>query len=810
MTPLWQDLVLGLRTLRKEPLSALIASVTLALGIGLCSTVFSLNYGVFFRGLDVPEAGQLTMIDRVHPQRAVDGMSVSMHDYQDWREQQRSFAGLAAYYSGTVNLSGPEGPERFNGGFVSAELFRTLRVAPAIGTDFRDSDDDPGAALTVILGHQVWQERYRGDPGVPGRAVVVNGEPATILGVMPEGFRFPETQQLWVALRDNRSSLTARGQGNGLNVIGRYREGVTQDQAEQEMAAIASRLAQAWPESNEGITTRFQTIVERNTGPELRAVFGALMVATIFVLLIAIANVANLLMARATLRTREAAVRNALGASRLRIALPFFAETLVLAGGGALLGLGIARVGITLFDSATQDVGKPYFMVFALDLPVLAFVAGVTLLTAVLAGLAPAVQVLRSNLSATLKDEGRGTSGVLGGRLTRVLVVAEIALSCALLVGAGLTAKSILKFNSYEYPFATDNVFTARVGLFDAEYPNPEGRRAFWDELQRRLAELPGTRAAALTTTLPLGGSPTEIGLEGETYTEESTYPRAVSGFAVTPGFFETFGSQVLEGRDFNATDVAGSLPVAIVNQAFVQRFFPGEGALGRRFAQPDGRGGLGPWMTIVGVVPDLRMEGIDPDRPDPWGFYVPMAQQDPRFASIAVQVAGGDPLAIAPAVREAVRTLNPNLPIYNVESMAQVARDAGWFFAAFGGLFIAFGAAALFMATVGLYGVLAFSVSRRLREMGIRMALGAAPRQVIRLVMGQGARQLGVGLAIGLLMAFGLTRVIGLLMFDISPQDPPVFTGVSALIVLVGMAASFLPARMATRAEPTEALRAE
>lgn len=810
MSHLWQDLVLGLRTLRKEPMSALIASVTLALGIGLCSTVFSLNYGVFFRGLDVPQADRLIMLDRMHPQRAADGMSVSMHDFQDWREQQRSFSTMAAFYTGTVNLSGTEGPERYNGGFVTAELFRTLRVAPVLGSDFRDADDDPGAPLTVVLGHQVWTERFRADPGVVGRPVIVNGEAATILGVMPEGVLYPETQQLWVALRDNRSSLAERGQGTGLNVIARYRDGVTRDQAEQEMAAIASRLAQAWPETNEGITSRFQTVTERDTGPELRAVFGALMVATIFVLLIAIANVANLLMARATLRTREAAVRNALGANRLRIVTPFFAETLVLAAVGALLGIGIAHVGITLFDGATSDVGKPYYMRFALDLPVLAFVLAVTLFTALLAGSAPAVQVLRSNLSATLKDEGRGTSGVLGGRLTKVLVVAEIALSCALLVGAGLMGKSILRFQNYDYPFATEEVFTARVGLFDSEYPTPESRRAFWDELGRRVAALPAARKATLTTGLPLSGGPNDIGFEGEAYTDESTWPRAISGFSVSPGFFATFGSSVLRGRDFTASDVDGSLPVAIVNEAFAERYFAGREVLGQRFAERTGRTTLGPWMTIVGVVPNLRMEGIDPDRPDPWGYYVPLAQRDPRFVSIAVQVAGGDPMAVAPAVREAVRALNPNLPIYNVESMAQVARDAGWFFAAFGGLFIAFGAAALFMATVGLYGVLSFSVSRRLREMGIRMALGAAPKQVIRLVMGQGARQLGVGLGMGLLLAFGLTRVIGILMFDISPQDPPVFTGVSALIIVVGMVASFLPARMATRAEPTEALRAE
>lgn len=810
MRAIWQDLLVSLRNLRREPLSAFITSLTLALGIGLCSTSFSLTYGVFLRGLDVPEPDRLLLVKRARLGEEDSEMNVPPHDLHDWREQQRSFSELAGYYTGTVNLSGTEGPERYDGGFVTANLFRTLRVTPALGGDFRDADDDPGAPLTIVLGHQLWTERYNADPGVIGQSVVVNGEPATILGVMPEAFLFPETQQLWVAYRDPRAQLTRRDGGQHMDVMGRLRDGVTRDQAGQEMALIAERIAAANPETHDRVTARLVSMVEDNTGPQLRAVFGAMQVATIFVLLIAIANVANLLMARATMRTREAAVRSALGASRMRIVLPFFAETLVLSSVGALIGIGIAQFGVTLFDGATRDVGKPYYMVFALDLPVLLFVLGITLVTALLAGAAPAFHILRTNVNAALKDQGRGGSGVLGGRLTRALVVAEIALSCALLVGAGLMAKSMLRFRNFEYPFATENVFTARIGLFDSEYPTTEARRAFWDELRLRLSALPQAQAVTLTTALPLSGGGTDIGFEGVAYTNDSEYPSAQSGGAITPGFFATFGTAVVSGRDFAATDVAGSMPVAIVNQAFVAKYFPGREPIGQRFAERTGRTTLGPWLTIVGVAPDLRMEGIDPDRPDPWGYYVPMAQSDPRFVSLAVQVAGGAPLAITQGVRDVVRSLNPNLPIYNVLAMEEVVSQAGWFFAVFGTLFIVFGAAALFMATVGLYGVLSFSVSRRIREMGIRMALGAGPRQVIRLVVNQGARQLTLGLGMGLLLAFGLTRVIGFLMFEVTPQDPPVFTGVTLVIASVGLLASFLPARQATRAQPSVALRAE
>ena len=808
MQSLRQDLLLGLRSLRKEPASALIASITLALGIGLCSVSFSLVYGVFFRGLDVPEANRLTVIFRANPSRDMDEMWVTVHDLHDWRAQQTTFEGLAHYSNGTVNLAGADGPERYDGAFVSANLFDLLRIRPVLGSGFRPGDDVAGAPLTVVLGHEVWTNRYSSDSAVVGKAVIVNGEAATILGVMPTGFKFPQTQDLWVAQRDNRAANPDRARAPGFKVIGRLKDGVSLDQAEAQMAQIAQRLAQEYPQSNEGITTQFQTILEDDTGPELVAVFGAMQVATLFVLLIAIANVANLLMARATLRTREAAVRTALGASRLRVVLPFFGETLVLSGIGALLGVGIAYAGVSIFDDATQGVGKPYYMVFALDLPVLLFIVGVTLFTALLASAAPAFYVLRTDVNATLKDEARGSSSVLGGRLTKVLVTAEIALSCALLIGAGLMVRSIAALRNYDYPYATENIFTARVGLFETEYPTPEVRRAFFQSLRDRLEGLPGAQSVALMSGLPTNLGGRGIGIAGEVYAREQDYPEAQNA-TISTGFFKTFGVQILRGRDFTASDDGSSPTVAIVNQAFADKFFPGREALGQRFAERAGRDSLAEWMTIVGVAPNLRMEGFDSDRPGAWGYYVPMWQRDMRFVSLAV-LTSGNPMALSATVREAVRGLNPNLPIYNADSMEDAVRQATWFYYVFGTLFIVFGAAALFMATVGLYGVLSFSVSRRMKEMGIRMALGANAQDVIRLILRQGGKQIAVGLGLGLLAAFGLTRVIGILMFEVTPQDPPVFTMVVLIIAGVGVLASLVPARRATRAEPTVALRYE
>ena len=809
MQSLRQDLQLGIRSLRREPASAIIASITLALGIGLCTIAFSLVYGVFLRGLDVPEPDRLTLIYKSNPSRGENQMWVTVHDLYDWRAQQSSFEALAYYSEGDVNLSGSEGPERYDGAFVSANLFDVLRVRPILGTGFRPGDDLAGAPLTVLLGYEAWATRYSSDSAIVGKSVLVNGEAATILGVMARGFGFPENQDLWIAQRDNRASNPDRSRSPGFRVVGRLKDGVSWDQAKLQMSQIAARLAQEYPESNKGTTTRFIGFVEDNTGPELVAVFGAMQVATIFVLLIAIANVANLLMARATLRTREAAVRTALGATRLRVVLPFFAETLVLTLVGAAIGIGIAYAGVTIFDGATQGVGKPYYMTFALDLPVVLFVIGVSLATALLASAAPAFYVLKTDVNATLKDESRGASGVLGGRLTQVLVTAEIALSCALLIGAGLMVRSIVKLRTFKYPYTTESVFTASVRLFGADYPTAEARRIFFRTLTERLEALPGAQSVALTTNLPVNNSGRDIGLAGEVYARSQDYP-TVSNASVTPGFFRTFGTAVLRGRDFAPSDDAAAAPVVIVNQAFVDRFFPGRDALGQRLAERQRSDSLGPWKTIVGIVPNLRMEGFDADDRRPWGYYTPLAQRDVTSATIAIHASGPDALALTRSVREAVRTLNPNLPIYEVDSMKGAIRQASWYYYVFGTLFIAFGAAALFMATVGLYGVLSFSVSRRIREMGIRMALGASARDVIRLVMRQGGKQIAIGLLLGLVAAFGLTRVIGILMFEVTPQDPQVFTAVVLIIAAVGTLASLVPARRATRTEPTVALRSE
>ncbi len=808
MTALLKDFRLGLRALFKRPASSAIAILAFGLGIGLCATMFSIIYGVYFRGIGVPEADRLTLISRTNPAENVTRMGVDQHDFYDWREQQQSFSGLAGFSTGTINVSGSGDPERFDGAFVSANLFEVLRVTPALGSTFREGDDATGAPLTVLLGYGVWTSRYDSDPEVVGRTVKVNGEQATIIGVMPDGLRFPEDEEIWIPRRDVRGENPERGTGPWFQVVARLKDGITFDQAALDMSLVARRLAQEYPESNEGVGVVFSTFIDQAIGEEAAPIFLAMQIATIFVLLIACANVANLLLARAALRTKEAAVRTALGAGKLRVALPLFSEAAALSIGGALLGIVVAFAGIALFDRATTGLGKPYYMVFTIDLPILFFVVSATALTALASGALPALQTLRTDVNSILKDENRGSSSFRASKLSKILVIGEVALSCALLVGAGLMTKSITKLNNFQFSFDTEHLFTARVGIFVTDYPTREDRGQFFRDLKERLETVPRAQSVALTDRLPATCcSNNRFALEGEAYETDQDYPVANMA-SISTDFFETFGVEALRGRDFSLMDDGDAPGVVLVNQRFAERFFPGEDPVGRRIREGTSSSEED-WRTIVGVVPNMQMQGFDQDT-DPAGYYVPLAQRDRQFVSIAIQVAGGAPLSIAPDVRAAVRAVDSDLPIYWVRDMPQVIHLETWVYNVFGSLFIVFGAAALFLASVGLYGVLSFSVSRRVQEMGLRMALGAKAKDVIQLVVREGALQLGVGLVLGLGLALAVSRVVALVMFDVEPRDPSVFAAIVLTILFVGFMASLIPALRATRVDPMVALRYE
>lgn len=813
MGTILKDLRFGARSLARMPGSAAVAVLVLAIGIGLCSFMFSVIYGLYFRGLDIPDADRVYLVYETNLQQDQSQRAVPIQNFMDWRERQTSFEGLLGTYGGTINVAGgSQEPIRLAGAFVTANTFSALGVPPILGRGFAEGEDGPGAAPNILLGYTTWRDDFGGDRSIVGREVRVNGEPATILGVMPEGFQFPNNTEVWAPVRDD-ALATSRADGRRLSVWGRLREGVTRDQASMEMAGIARQLEQEYPEVNENIGARLYTPVEANMDSTLNMVFGSMMFAVICVLLVACANVASLLLARAAMRTKEAGVRVAMGGSRFRVMLPFLSEALVLAACGALLGIGIAFYGVAWFDGVTDPAvtGRPWFMRFEIDLPILAFVIGLTGLTALIAGIAPAFQMSRTDVSTVLKDESRGSSGMHVGRISRVLVTAEVALSCALLVGAGLMTKSIINLGQVDYPFETDRLFTARVGLFEADYPDRDARQQFWTNLTRELQALPEISAAALTDPLPYGGRNTyRVGIDGVDYGDSEDRP-SLNRVVVTPGYFDALGTALVAGRDFTESDDMDSEMVAIVNQPMVERYFDGQSPLGRRFRE--GVSDTLPLITVVGVAPDLRLMGGQSEALgsyEPAGYYVPLRQKDESFMSIAALVRGERATALTADVRAAVRRLDPNLPIYNVYSETEVIERAVWFYRVFGTVFITFGLSALFMASVGLYGVLSFAVSRRTQEMGIRMALGAASGDVVRLVARQGVAQLGIGLAIGLGLAFGVTRVVSVLMYQVDPQDPAVFAGVLALIVVVGVAAAVFPARRATSVDPVQALRSD
>lgn len=805
MNALFKDFLFGYRTLIKRPASAIISVLVLSIGIGLSTFMFSIVYGVWLRGLDVPEPERLTMIWETNLTQDIDQRRPPVHDLWDWRAQQRSFEGLFGWYSGTINVSS-EGadPERYSGAFVTTNMFQVLRIQPVLGRSFTAEDEAPGAPLTVILSQEMWQNRYGGDPDILGRIIKANGEQATIIGVTGERFGFPDGQDIWVPMRDIPTQVE-RGERQ-LTVMARLNDGITFDQAQLELESIAEGLAREYPETNEGVDIRLMSWSAWQTPLDFGVVFIAMMVSVIFVLLVACANVANLLLARATLRVKEAAVRTAIGGGKLRVVLPFFSEAVILALASAVLGTLIAFGAVQGFDTATLQF-RPFWIEFALDLPVLAFVVATSFFVSIAAGSLPAYQISKADVNGILKDESRGATGIHLGKVSRALVVGEVALSCALMVGSGLMAKNLVVINDVDFPYDAERVFTARIGLFPTTYPDEESRARFFDQLQANLEAHPQFEAAALTTNTPGTGGRRMIALEGVEYETDQDHPQ-IRNSVVSPGFFEMLDVTLLQGRDFAQSDGADRPPIAIVNRWFAERYYPDGSALGRRFRE--GSDSESPWITVVGVAPALNMSNVPGAGTDSTAYYKPLQQVDQQFVTIMATPVGGDPMALTAEVRQIVRRLDDDLPIYNVSSLIAQYEQFTFFVAIFGSLFIAFGVITLAIALVGLYGVLSFSVSQRVKEIGVRIALGAQGGDVVRLIVRQGLIQIAVGVVLGLGAGFGLSKLMGNFLFGVEPGDPMVFGGVTALIVAVGVMATWLPARRASAVDPMVALRAE
>lgn len=812
MSTLIGDVRYGARMLVKRPGLSTLAIVALALGIGLTTTMFSIVYAAVLKGLPYDRSDRLVAIFRTRPAQGIQFLPVSIHDFTDWREQQKSFEAIAAYYAETVNVSGSEGrPVRYLGAYASANLMDILHVRPILGRMFRAEEDSPSTPPVMILSYRAWQDRFHGDPQVIGMSVRTNSEMTTIVGVMPERFDFPGQLDAWLPLRLDPLAFP-RGSGPAfestqLQAIGRLRDGVSLEAAQTEMSTIAQRIADDHPESNEGTGVTLMRQIDAAIGPQAKAMLLTMLGAVFGVLLIACANVANLLLARTVLRTKEIAIRTALGAGRLRTVSQLLAETFVLAVAGAAAGLIVAKVGIDFFNASAANQELPLWLVVGFDPVVILVVVALTVVSAIMAGTIPALRASKGDVSEILNDEARGSSGLRLGRISKVLVVVQLAFSCGLLVAAGLMIRTIVNVARFDYGYNTTNVFTARLGLFAKDYPTPVAQRQFYDRVRQRVESLAGVRTVAYTSDLPGRGSQMQrLSVDGAAYPTEQDHPRA-RRVVITPGYFDLFDVKPVAGRGFTDADRAESLPVAIVNQRFVDRFL-GEGdPVGRRMKLGED---AEPWRTIVGVVPDMHLGGAIGrlDTQDE-GVYLPLDQHVINFMSLVVRTER-DPMTYAAAIQTEVNRIDPALPLYWVRSLEQQYRLDTWFFRAFGTLFVAFGFTALALAVVGLYGVMSFTVGQRTREIGVRMALGAEARSILRLVLGQGTVQLATGILLGLGFAAVLSRGLGILLFGVAPWDPAVFAIVVTTLGLSGLAACLIPARRATRVDPIDALRYE
>lgn len=806
MSSFVRDVRYAVRSLRNAPLLSFVAILALSIGIAVTTVVFSMIYAAMLRGLPYPGGDRIVQIDRDNSALGAQGNGVWGEDFLEYRRQTKTIEHLSAMTSGTVNVSGTEKAERFTGSWISADLFTATGVRPMLGRGFRAGEDAPGGDHVAVISYRMWKDRYGGNAATIGSVIRVNGQPYSVVGVMPEGYDFPNDNQIWLPAQIPAPG-GERGQGTNYVLIGRLAPGATLDKANAEFATISSRLAAEYKTVDGGWTTNVRSFLDANIGSQAKGLLYTMMGAVFFVLLIACANVANLLIDRAAHRSKEVGIRTALGASRSDVIRQYLVEALVLSAVATVFGVLLARWGVALFRQATIDSDIPSYIQIKMFPPVLLFSAGVALLSTLLAGSLPAIQSARADINAILKDESRGASSFRVGRLSRMLVVFEIALSCGLLVSAGLMIKSVAKVRNIDPGFTTTGVFTARVG-FPAGYTDTLAQRQFFQQLSERLATLPGVKAAAIASGLPAtqqGFNGSSFALEGHTYAKDADYPNT-RWLSASPGYFKTLGMPLIAGRTFTEADDSTSVQVAVVSQTFATKIFPGESAIGKR-VKLGSTTSKDPWLTIVGVVGEV-FSG-DNERPTPPELYRPFAQAPQPFNWIAVRT-DGPPLAITESVRNAVAQLNPDIPLYWVNTLSYQVSKQLWFVRVFGGMFMIFGFIALFLAVIGLYAVMAFSVSRRVREVGIRMALGATGQSVVRLIMRQGLGQLLVGTVIGLAFAAWISRLMSFVLFQVDPRDPAVFIGVAATLGIAGALACLVPAARATRIDPLVALRAD
>jgi putative ABC transport system permease protein len=817
-----RDVSFGARMLWQKPVYSAIAVLTLALGIGANTAIFSVVNAVLLEPLPFAEPDRLMALGQQTAQNRAALSQFSFRNFADVRDQSRSFDRLAAYYNTNLTLTGDREAQLLRGAVVTADLFPLLGISPALGRTFLPDEDDAGGGAVgrpAILSWEIWRDQFGGDDGVVGRAVDFNDSRFTIVGVMPAGFRFPiqaQPTQLWIttALDNERPQgpgaiMEARGY-RGWRVIGRLQPGVTAEQAQSEVDVIAANLAAQFPEANRDLAIGARPLLESLVG-NLRATLWLLFGAVAFVLLIACVNVANLLLERAISRQREIKVRLALGASAVRIIRQLLTESVLLAGLGGALGTVLAFWGTDLIVALSPET-LTRVADTALDARVLAFTALVSLATGIAFGLAPALLVSKSNLAESLKEGRRGATA--SGQTTRargLLVVAEVALALVLLVGAGLLINSFVRLQQVAPGFDARQVLAFNVAPSADRTSTPQQIGAFYRDLTAQLKALPGVVDASAVFQLPLSGSgaTTSVAIAGRPV-DTAEQPTVVIHMA-SPGYFRTMGIPVVRGRDFTERDDLNGAPVLIINEALARQHFPNEDPLGKRiapgFATVPVRDDESGMREVVGVVADVKHRTLQaPPQPE---IYFPQSQMPMSAMTLVVRTAG-DPRALQPAVRSVVQSLDRNAPVYSVRTVEELL-DRSVATPRFNTLLLAlFAAVALILTTVGLYGVISCSVAESTPQIGLRVALGAQRRDVLKLILGQGVMLTMAGVVIGLGAAYGLTRLMSSLLFGVNATDPGTFVGVAVLLVIVATLACYLPARRAMNVDPMVALRHE
>ncbi len=804
-----QDFRYALRTLRKNPAFTVVALITLALAIGANTAIFSVVYGALLRPLPYADPDRLMVLNESHPRIGI--VSVSYFNFLDWRAQNHVFSGMAVVAGTGYNLAGVAQPETISGQAVSSNFLSLIGVHPLLGRDFDPSEDKPGAAPVVMLAYPIWQSHFGGRADALGRSITLDGRQYTVIAVLPPDFRPTEMasvlEPLGVWLTGNDIAMSRGNRGDTV-ALGRLAPGVSRARARAEMDSIAARLAATYPTDDDQFGVAIKPIRDLFVA-DIRPAILVLFAAVVFVLLIACANIANLFLMRSAGRTREIALRVAIGATNGRIIQQLLAESFVVAAFGGLLGLGLAFAGMRAMTSLI-----PAAAMTADDASrngaVLVFTLLATILSAIAFGLAPAMHAVRTGVHSSLKESGKSTTaGIRQNRWRTTLVVAELAFSVILLAGAGLMMKSVYRLVAVDPGFRPDHLLRLHLSLTDSQYPNSAALRAFWRRLLEQVRALPGVEVAALGTNVPLTNSHSrsDITIEGLPIPSPGRFPHP-DRHAVSPGFLHALGVRLLAGRDFTDADSETAARVGLINAHLARELFPGQDPVGKRFlmGRPDpSRKSV--WVNIVGVVDDTRMYGLaNPSRLE---IYRPLTQETRGDMDLIVRSRLA-PAALTSSIRSVVASIDRNQPMSDISTMDQLVQDSVGSRRVTLILLGLFSVLALVLAAIGIYGVISYSVAQRTQEIGIRMALGAARGDVLKMILLQGVRIAAAGIAIGMIASFVLTRYLETLLFQVSPGDPATFGAVAAVLAAVALLACYIPARRTLRVDPMTALRYE